>query len=236
MSWPKAGRPYFRKVLFERFANRLRHIFQFVIESGQLKIDREAWEREGKEIEKENAEAENKAPALPPGMNPNSAEGLRFQARLLEQKSRQLEEKPREVERLARAGTIPPLHLLFRKVQEKAMRHPAGFGFGGPGYSSHNGWVEFDRAFRGNALLADLRTTNDGEQLSLEENVPPHRTVDFIAGADGSFRIQLCDSEGDTILLRQQASGTFDAVAMAHGEIRLVTAIRSLCCSNDTSR
>ena len=141
----------FQEGSFREICEPIGHIFQFVIESGQLKIDREAWERQGKEIEKENAEAENKAPALPPGMNPNSAEGLRFQARLLEQKSRQLEEKAREVERLARAGPIPPLHLLFRKVQEKAMRHPAGFGFGGPGYSSHNGWVEFNSAFRGNA-------------------------------------------------------------------------------------
>ena len=46
------------------------------------------------------------------------------------------------------AGPIPPLHLLFRRVQEKAMRHPAGFSFGGPGYSNHNGWVEFNSAFR----------------------------------------------------------------------------------------
>jgi hypothetical protein len=175
-------------------------IFQFKIESGQLRIDRAAWDREGKEFA--SAEAAQAAAAtnnMPPGFVQNP--------RMLAM------DKERRDRTIATMGGPPPaLHAIFRVIEQRARQASRSFmGEGGdlPSSSIHNGWKEWQSGFVGEGLVGDLRTNNGGEELLLQEQQPPRRMLEFRAGSDGSMLLQLTDRDGNTIVLRQNGQGQF---------------------------
>jgi hypothetical protein len=206
----------------QRIREPLAQIFQFKIESGQLKLNRAAWEPVAAEIETKNAAAAKEAEKLPPGMDPNSPQGLRFQARLLELKAR-------KVERQQHGGPqppIPPLHSLFQRVVETARQGSRGFsggsGYGGRyGYTRSGGEKEWQNVFRGEALAGKLRSNDDGDELVIEELKLPKRTLEFATDKASGFRLQISNPQGDMILLRQRGDGYFAMITMLSGKARV---------------
>lgn len=174
-------------------------IFQFKIEAGQLRIDRAAWDRQGKEIASaEEAQAAAAANNMPPGF----AQNPRMAAM----------DKERRDRTIAMMGGPPPaLHAIFRALQERARKASRSFAGGSdlPSSSIHNGWKQWQSGFAGETLSGELRTNNGGEELQLQELEPPRRMLEFRCGNDASMLLQLTDREGETIVLRQDGKGRF---------------------------
>jgi len=189
-------------------------VFQFKIENGKLSLDRDAWAAAAEKIEKdEAAAADAEAKNLPKGMAPNSPEALRYRARQLERQADQLERQAR-----MGAAKAPPLHALFRQVQARAANAPRGRVGGGSSFSSSNGSQVWQIGFESGGLSGELRTDGDGDRLILQESAKPKRMLELMTDG-GGFRIQLVGSEGDSILLRQEAEGRFSVVAIIGGKV-----------------
>ena len=174
-------------------------ILQFKIRDGKLQLDRDAWEPAAREIEKEAAAG----PKLPPGIAPNTPEAFRIQAR-------QLEERARQLEMNSRMGPTAPIHILFRNLQETAKRGSHGMNIS----SGNNG-----STFRSDTLAGRLSTNNDLEELSLEETESPYRKIEFVSDADHGFRIELTNTDGDAMVLRQLGDGRFFVISIQHDSV-----------------
>lgn len=180
-------------------------IFQFKIESGQLRIDRAAWDREGKELASvEAAQAAAAANNMPPGF----AQNPRIAAM----------DKERRDRTIAMMGGPPPaLHTVFRAIEQRARQASRSFAGGGdlPSSSIHNGWKQWQSGFAGETLAGDLRTNNGGEELELRECQPPRRMLEFRAASDAGMLLQLTDRDGNMVVLRQDSNGRFFLVVVA---------------------
>jgi hypothetical protein len=206
-------RRFLQTANYKKISTPLADIFQFKTDKGILKLDRAAWKEKADAIEKKNAAA-NDPNNLPQGMQPNTPEALRYQARLLEEKARVLE-------RQKYMGSVPPMYTLFQKIEQVTRQGSAQhFSQHGPSYGSHGGKKEWGSAFEGDLLSGQWNSDNDSDKMIFEEKKSPHRTVEFAMDQETGFRIQVSNPEGELILLRQEPDGAFSVVAMLAGKVK----------------
>jgi hypothetical protein len=197
----------------QKLRDPLLQIFQFQLEADNLKFDRSAWETAAAEIEKKNAAAAKDAENLPPGMDPESPQGLRYRARLLEERAQQLE-------RQQRMGASPPFLVLLQNLEDQS-RHGQRSTGGATGYSSNGKQKSWRRTFDGKTLSGEVRSDNDGEGFTVRESELPNRTLELSSNKDTGFRIEISDPAGDAILLRQCSDG-FSSVTMTSGMVHVI--------------
>ena len=204
----------------------LARIFQFKLDAGNLKFDRTAWESAAAEIEKKNAAAKE-AEQLPPGMDPESPAGLRYRARLLQERALLLE-------RQQRMGSLPPFMTLFENFEEQS-RHGQRSTGGATGYSTIGKMKTFRRTFEGKTLVGEARSDNDGDWFTVRELESPNRTLELSSENGAGFRIELSDPSGNLILLRQRRD-SFSAVDILAGKVQFVegTSFVDACRRNRT--
>ena len=196
----------------QKLREPLSQIFQLKLESGNLKFDRSAWETAAAEIERKSVAAAKDAENLPPGMDPESPQGLRYRARLLQDKALQLE-------RQQRIGSLPSFLVLFQNVEEQS-RHGQRSTGGATGYSSNGKQKTYRRTFEGKTLTGEARTDNDGDSFTVRELESPNRTLELSSNSDTGFRIELSDPAGNLILLRQRPD-CFSAVSVVAGKVQI---------------
>ena len=187
----------------QQLRESLARIFQFKLDAGNLKFDRAAWESAAAEIEKKNAAAKE-AEQLPPGMDPESPAGLRYRARLLQERALLLE-------RQQRMGSLPPFMTLFENFEEQS-RHGQRSTGGATGYSTIGKMKTFRRTFEGKTLVGEARSDNDGDWFTVRESWNRRiRTLELSSENGAGFRIELSNPTGNLILLRQRRD-SFSAV------------------------
>ena len=226
----QSNSPLFKRGPLQDIREPVEHIFQFAIENGRLKIDREASEREGREIEKEIASRDFKEETLPPGISADSPDGLRFQAEHLRRKAARLEEKAHELEQLRQYGPTPPAHFVFRKYFSSELEYATPRSDIVTRGIINKQTAEFVSSLSIGHLAAighlavELRTSREGERLSLEEKDGPQWSLNLFAAADGSIRIQVADSQSPEILLQQGIDGKTEVRTTIDGAVTTICA------------
>jgi hypothetical protein len=197
----------------QKLREPLAQIFQFKLDGGNLKFDRAAWESAAAEIEKKNSAAKE-AEQLPPGMDPESPAGLRFRARLLQEKATQLE-------RQQRIGALPPFITLVQNIEEQSHHGQRATG-GATGFSTNGKFKSVRRTFAGATLIGEARSDNDGDMFAIRETELPNRTLELSVENDNGFRIELFDKIGNAIFLRQRPS-SFSIISLIDGHVETIT-------------
>ena len=196
----------------QKLREPLSQIFQLKLESGNLKFDRSAWETAAAEIERKSVAAAKDAENLPPGMDPESPQGLRYRARLLQDKALQLERQQSN-------RFTPVISRLVPKRRRTVATRTASTG-GATGYSSNGKQKTYRRTFEGKTLTGERRTDNDGDSFTVRELESPNRTLELSSNSDTGFRIELSDPAGNLILLRQRPD-CFSAVSVVAGKVQI---------------
>ena len=188
----------------QEYRESLANVFKFSLIDGQLKIDREAWKSIAEEIKKEFADAAENAKAQAELARQNPQAAMQMQQALI----------VRQLVMRSSLTPLPPLVLMFEKIKEQAQRSSRGFGSGGPAGGGSGDRVRWQSSFTGDVLSGAINTTNDSEQLALQEVLAPRRQLEFHTDADTAICLKLSNREGDVISLRQERGGRFAIVAM----------------------
>ena len=202
MSW--ADSQLLGKAALEEYREPLANIFKFHVVDGQLKIDREAWKQTADAIKKEFADAAEAAKAQAELARQNPQAALQMQQALI----------VRQLALRSSLTPVPPLVLIFEKIKEQAQRSSRGFGSGGPAGGGVADRVRWQSSFTGDVFSGTISTTNDSENISLQEVSPPRRQLEFRTDAGAAFSMKLTNREGDLISIRQERSGRFSVVAL----------------------
>ena len=175
----------------------LARIFQFKIDDSQVKIDREAWEREAKKLPQQLPNAVVNAVPMPPNMQgvpPAMANRLAQQ-------------------RMAMMGFMAPessIESLFQQIQEAS--GSSGRGRGGSGRDMRSD-------FHGGAISGRLLIKDEVVRLSFEEAKSPQRTLELNVEDGECFRLELFAPAGDMIILHQAKGRQFAVVAIIDGQL-----------------
>jgi hypothetical protein len=183
----------------QKVRDTLGQIFQFKIESGQLKIDRATWPSAVDENEKKISANLNAAVAAATG-NPAALTKLR---------NKQAEQAVRNQQRrdrfLARMGVVPPLYDLFHQV-EMATDSLSSGGSDSQRIAA-NGAFQWTCTFHCETMTGELRLDNSNEVLEFRELAPPRRMLSYQSGNDVGLQLKIETEGGDSILLRQDNNG-----------------------------
>ena len=193
------------KAALEEYRESLANIFKFRVVDGQLKDRPRGVETNCGRNQKRICRQPRKPPKPKPKLarqNPQAA--LQMQQALI----------VRQLALRSSITPVPPLILIFEKIKEQAQRSSHGFGSGGPAGGGVGDRVRWQSSFTGDVLSGTISTTNESENISLQEVLLPRRQLEFRTDAGTAFSLKLTNREGDLISLRQERSGRFSVVAL----------------------
>jgi hypothetical protein len=191
----------------EKVRESMERVFQFTIDEGKLKIDREAWEQAAK------------------GM-PDPDDGFGIMRQTMQQ---QMQNDPKAAAEMAKAmamnqamhqmiagmsGPTPPIMALFEGIRAECGTMGGGHGSSGTGDDAR-----WNSSFSSDRLSGEIDASKAAEKLTLHEAQAPRRTLEFRTFNQNAFWIDLSNHQGEMISLRQEANGRFTMIALGHNAV-----------------